>query len=210
MTRLWLSRVQTRLADGSYWVYEYDRLGQVISGKRFWANGSPVPGQQYEYGFDDMGNRKTAANGGDSEGANLRSFTYAVNDANQYTSRQVPATLDVLGVARGAVTVKLDAGAAVPVSYTQGEYFRHEITARASDTVMAYPQVTVAVSGGSSQAGRVFVPVKNEVYTHDSDGNLMQDGCAFRRIRTPIPEIIGQRSGIIGQLPERSDALECW
>jgi len=32
------------------------------------------------------------------------------------------------------------------------------------------------VSGGSSQAGRVFVPVKNEVYTHDSDGNLMQDG----------------------------------
>ncbi|MBL9168615.1 MAG: RHS repeat-associated core domain-containing protein, partial [Verrucomicrobiales bacterium] len=169
-------RVQTRLADGSYWVYEYDRLGQVISGKRFWANGTPVPGQQYEYGFDDIGNRKTAANGGDSEGANLRSFTYAVNDANQYTSRQVPATLDVLGVARGAVTVKLDAGAAVPVSYTQGEYFRHEITARASDTVMAYPQVTVAVSGGSSQAGRIFVSVKNEVYTHDSDGNLMQDG----------------------------------
>ena len=25
-------------ADGSYWIYQYDTLGQVISGKRFWAD----------------------------------------------------------------------------------------------------------------------------------------------------------------------------
>ena len=31
-------RIQTRLADGGYWLYEYDNLGQVISGKRYWSN----------------------------------------------------------------------------------------------------------------------------------------------------------------------------
>ena len=29
-------RTQTTLADGSYWVYQYDQLDQVISGRRFW------------------------------------------------------------------------------------------------------------------------------------------------------------------------------
>ena len=48
-------------ADASYWIYQYDTLGQVISGKRFWPDGTPVAGQQFEYGFDDLGNRQTAA-----------------------------------------------------------------------------------------------------------------------------------------------------
>ena len=33
-------RVRTALPDGSYWDYRYDLLGQVISGKRFWGDGS--------------------------------------------------------------------------------------------------------------------------------------------------------------------------
>jgi YD repeat-containing protein len=39
-------------ADGSYWTYQYDSLGQVTSGKNYWSDGSPVAGQQFEYGFD--------------------------------------------------------------------------------------------------------------------------------------------------------------
>jgi len=34
-------------ADGSYWRYEYDALGQVVSGKRYWQDGTPVAGQQF-------------------------------------------------------------------------------------------------------------------------------------------------------------------
>jgi hypothetical protein len=37
----------------------YDSLGQVISGKKYWADGTPVAGQQFEYTFDDIGNRLT-------------------------------------------------------------------------------------------------------------------------------------------------------
>jgi YD repeat-containing protein len=45
-------RVQANLADGTFWVYEYDSLGQVRSGKRYWNDWTPVAGQQFEYGFD--------------------------------------------------------------------------------------------------------------------------------------------------------------
>ena len=53
-------------ADASYWIYQYDTLGQVISGKHFWPAGTPVAGQQFEYGFDDIGNRQSAAHGGNA------------------------------------------------------------------------------------------------------------------------------------------------
>jgi YD repeat-containing protein len=45
-------------ADSSHWSYQYDSLGQVTSGKRVWQDGTPVAGQQFEYAFDDIGNRK--------------------------------------------------------------------------------------------------------------------------------------------------------
>jgi len=42
----------------------YDNLGQVTSGKKYFADGTPVPGQQFEYGFDDIGNRSSTKAGG--------------------------------------------------------------------------------------------------------------------------------------------------
>ncbi|MGN6552259.1 MAG: hypothetical protein ACTHLW_00790 [Verrucomicrobiota bacterium] len=56
---------RTRRADvdGSYWVYNYDTLGQVTSGKKYWADGTPVAGQQFEYTFDDIGNRQSTKSG---------------------------------------------------------------------------------------------------------------------------------------------------
>ena len=77
-------RVTSRLADGSYWVYLYDTLGQVISGKKYFPDGTPVPGQQFEYAFDDIGNRTSTKAGGDQNGANLRSANYTANNLNQY------------------------------------------------------------------------------------------------------------------------------
>ena len=52
-------RMRATLRDGSCWVDQYDKLGQVVSGKRYWTDGTPVAGQQLEYAFDDIGNRDT-------------------------------------------------------------------------------------------------------------------------------------------------------
>jgi hypothetical protein len=78
-------RCTNTLAGSSYWVYSYDTLGQVLSGKRYWADGTPVAGQQFEYTFDDIGNRKTASFGGDDSGANLRSGKYGCPDRMAHT-----------------------------------------------------------------------------------------------------------------------------
>jgi YD repeat-containing protein len=87
-------RTRRTEADSSYWDYEYDSLGQVISGRKYWANGASVAGQQHEYVFDDIGNRKTAKMGGNQSGANLRTSTYGANLLNQHTNRTVPAAVD--------------------------------------------------------------------------------------------------------------------
>ncbi|MEI2725047.1 MAG: hypothetical protein V9H26_16470 [Verrucomicrobiota bacterium] len=52
-------------------------LGQVVSGKKYFSDGTPVPSQQFEYGFDDIGNRTATKAGGDSLGTGLRSAAYA-------------------------------------------------------------------------------------------------------------------------------------
>ncbi|HPY31161.1 MAG TPA: hypothetical protein PLT00_01955 [Verrucomicrobiota bacterium] len=88
------------LADGSYWLYSYDPLGQVTSAKRYWHDDTPVAGQHSTFSFDDIGNRRTAAPGDDQNGANLRSASYGATLLNQYTSREVPGFVNALGTAR--------------------------------------------------------------------------------------------------------------
>ncbi|NGO40456.1 hypothetical protein G4L39_13795, partial [Limisphaera ngatamarikiensis] len=61
-------RVRAGWADGSYWVYRYDPYGQLESGRRYWADGRPVAGQQFEYRHDAIGNRTVGGWGGDELG----------------------------------------------------------------------------------------------------------------------------------------------
>ena len=68
-------------------------FGQVESGKKSWAEWTPVAGRQFEYGFDDIGNRTSTKAGGDSSGAGLRSASYTANNLNQYTSRDIPGAV---------------------------------------------------------------------------------------------------------------------
>jgi len=92
-------RTLRREADGSYWRYAFDALGQVKSGKKYWSDGTPVAGQQFEYAFDTIGNRTGTKAGGDENGGSLRSATYAPDLLNRYSSRSVPGAVDVMGIA---------------------------------------------------------------------------------------------------------------
>ena len=40
-------RTQVTLADGSYWLYGYDALGQLTSAKKYFWDGTPYAGQQF-------------------------------------------------------------------------------------------------------------------------------------------------------------------
>ncbi len=158
-------------ADGSYWRYEYDALGQVRSGRKYWSDGTLVAGQQFEYGHDDIGNRTSARAGGDAGGAGLRVANYIANLLNQYSSRDVPGAVDIMGLgfATNAVTVN---GA---TAYRKGEYFRQEVSLSNGSTPV-WEGITVTESGQAPVSGNLFVPQTPEQFTYDQDGNLLSDG----------------------------------
>ena len=167
-------RIQTTQHDTSYWVYEYDALGQVVSGKRFWADGTLVAGQQFEYRFDDIGNRTQTQTGGDSSGLNLRAASYTANGLNQYTSRDVPRYIEVQGIAEKASTVSVN-GSATGVT-RKDEYFRKELDLTGANTAV-WQSLTIAASGGSpSSTGNRFLAPQPESFTYDDDGNTLTDG----------------------------------
>ena len=117
-------RVRVTLADSSYWLYEYDRLGQVIAGRKYWPDGTSVAGQQFEYGFDDIGNRKVARRGDDENGWNLRQSIYTANLLNQYSQRTVPGFVDIIGIALATKPVYVNG----QMASRKGEYFRRELS----------------------------------------------------------------------------------
>jgi RHS repeat-associated protein len=164
-------RVRNTLANGSYWIYEYDPLGQVRAGRKFWADGTPVAGQQFEYTHDDIGNRRSAKAGGDQNGVNLRSASYTPNNLNQYTSRTVPGAADVMGVAIASNGVTV----AGLTAYRKGEYFRKEVPVN-NTSAAVWTNLVVSTAGQNPVSGNMFVPQTPEAFVHDFDGNLTSDG----------------------------------
>jgi hypothetical protein len=166
-------RTRRTEADSSYWVYEYDTLGQVKSGKRFWANGTPVAGQQFEYAYDDIGNRTSTKEGGNENGLSLRPSSYAANNLNQVTSRTNPPATDVLGVATPSATVTVNGGA----TYRRGEYFRAELalTNAAGPSYAAVSVTAVSGTNSTTATGSLLKPPANQTFGYDLDGNLTND-----------------------------------
>lgn len=177
-------RTNVTLTDSSRWTYGYDGLGQVTSGKKLWTDGNPVAGQQFEYAFDDIGNRLTAAFGGDNAGQNLRTAHYTNNLLNQITSREVPGFLQVLGSAASNATVTLwsDNGSYSRAS-RHGDYFRGELSVNntAAPGWLTITNLAVLQNGTNadyvtSTTGGVLVAQSPELFAHDADGNLTNDG----------------------------------
>src|SRR5437667_952233 len=101
------------------------------SGKKYMNDGTPVPGQQFEYGFDDIGNRTSTKAGGDQSGGGLRSASYAANSLNQYTNRTVPSGFDVVGIANSSSSVTVNSST---TDYRRGEYFQALVSVNNSST----------------------------------------------------------------------------
>ena len=166
-------------ADGSYWVYAYDALGQVTAGTKHWPDGTLVPAQQFSYSFDDIGNRQTTKTGGDANGHKLRTATYTANDLNQYTQRTVPGYADVAGSASTDATVTVNN----QPTHRRGEYYRAElaVTNETGPLHLALTNVGVINQGTNADLvatnlGHVLIPPTPETFTNDADGNLIADG----------------------------------
>jgi RHS repeat-associated protein len=169
---------RTRLteADGKFWDFGYDALGQVTAGTNKLADSTPVLGHSFGYSFDTIGNLKTTA-------VNGQSATYTPDTAglNQYASRTVPAALDIIGTA--------DAGAKVAVNLApaqrQGDLFYKQLpVTNASAAKWQLIDVLAGKAGAGAggadadvrQSGHLFLAKTPESFTYDFDGNLTGDG----------------------------------
>ena len=162
-------RTKDTLADGSYWIYGYDSLGQVTNGCKYFASGTPVVGQQFDYTFDTIGNRTQTQSGGDTNGANLRVANYYANNLNQLTNRDIPGYVDVMGASILSNSVTVNGQTA----YRNQEYFRQQLPANNSASAL---WTNIIVAGGQNVTGNVYVAKEPEVFKYDPDGNLTNDG----------------------------------
>jgi RHS repeat-associated protein len=167
-------RTRVTHADGSYWVYEYDKLGQVTSGKKYWEDGTPAAGQQFEYAYDDIGNRTATKEGGNEVGAALRAASYSANLLNQYTNRTVSGTADMIGIAKANATVTVND----QTTYRRGEYY-HAAIANDNTGAILYPGYTnrAVLSGETNTTtGNLLISKTPESFWYDADGNMLSDG----------------------------------
>ncbi|MEI7733195.1 MAG: RHS repeat-associated core domain-containing protein [Verrucomicrobiota bacterium] len=159
-------------SDPTYWQINYDALGQVISGARKWSNAVAVAGQQFEYGFDTIGNRLTSKRNG-------RQSDYAVNLLNQITNRTVPGYVSLSGRANAQATVTVNSQRAD----RQGDYFHLELPVNNTSNAVWLTLTNLAVLNQGTNldllvgtTGHVYVARTPEVILHDLDGNLTNDG----------------------------------
>lgn len=165
-------RETATLADGLSWLYDYDDYDQVTDAKKRRVDGTTVlPGYDFGYTFDDIGNRTaTAANG--------QSVTYTPNVLNQYENRTVPDSIDVRGRAGANATVTVNGAS---VTRTGMEFHKqHELRAASNDNAVS-SSITVQATHADpaqtiTQTRPAFLPATPEDYDYDLDGNLTKDG----------------------------------
>ena len=164
-------RTQAILGDGSLWSYGYDDRDEVVSGKHYWADWAPMAGQQFEYGYDNIGNRSVARTGGDQNGNNLRSTSYTPNSLNEYSQVVTPGYEDIIGAAIITNTVSVNGDTNV---CRRGEYFRIELTENNTNSPL-WTGVSVIAGAMTNTGGFSFPPCTVTNY-YDNDGNLTRDG----------------------------------
>jgi hypothetical protein len=103
----------------------YNDRGEVTSGKRHWDATTFAGGKQFEYNYDDIGNRLVARFGGDAAGDNLSESVYnPANALNQLTARTVPGEIWLTGEAPGTLSLEgVSEGGAFALEQQAGDRF---------------------------------------------------------------------------------------
>ena len=169
-------RTKATLANGEFWDFSYDNLGQVTSGLKNTSGGSPIPGYPFGYTFDDIGNRsQTMTNG--------RTADYTTNLLNQYSQREVPRFLDVLGVSDPLSTVTVNGGSTQRTGEDFYSALDFSVESLPDDARWQPIDVQASLAGAgqgganalAEEGGNLFLAENPETFQYDEDGNLLQD-----------------------------------
>jgi RHS repeat-associated protein len=166
-------------ADETYWEYVYDHLNQLSSAQHIGDDGESmlvIPGESHEYIYDDIGNRIAVyEGGGDGQYPYLASYT--TNLLNQYTARDVPGHVEVVGrTSSGSIDeVKVNTNTA----WKLGDIYAKRVTFdNSAAPVVGEISVSEYISSALIRTSwwDAFIPKDPESFTYDADGNLTLDG----------------------------------
>ena len=177
-------RTRVTMSDGGYWDYGYDDLGQVVSARKYFRDGAPVAGQQFQYAFDSIGNRESARYGGDAKGENLSEITYTTGGGDGASDPTQTGTVDHPGVTYVTGSANEDATVTVngESAERQGNYFSAPVSFDNAEGA-SIEDVTIAASedddvnrDSDNTTRRTHIPARSTRYLYDADGNLLFDG----------------------------------
>jgi RHS repeat-associated protein len=156
---------------GLHSIYSYNDRSEVTAATGYTgqnvsdtSTASKLGGRDFGYSYDPIGNRVTSSVGS-------QSVAYTPNSLNQYTSRTVPASTYVTGLAPASATVTVNGGTASRL----GDYF-YGTASQANTSAPQWLLTTTASSLGGSVPRYVFLAQTPENYSYDLDGNLTADG----------------------------------
>ncbi|AHF93189.1 type IV secretion protein Rhs [Opitutaceae bacterium TAV5] len=172
-------RTQVTHEDSRRWAYGYDMLGQVTSAQKRLSDNTALPGYDFGYSFDDIGNRMSTTTNG-------RTAAYLSDALNRYTQRDYPGAIDVRGSASTAVTVLVNDGL---TTRTGEDFFRATPFDNAASAVNAEIKIQAVDPGPperiATETRALSNPIETDPYVmpstpegflYDADGNLTQDG----------------------------------
>lgn len=177
-------RTTPRTVGVSGWASSYNDRGEVVSHLRVDGGGVVVPGQEWSYNYDGIGNRLTAARG---SGLETRTTIYSTNEQNQYVQLGNPAGLEVSGVtSEGVVRVSVNGLPTQGRPPGNGEAHGFAAWVPVDNTTVNWPYIEVVAEkegaglGGailrSIERGYRYTPHATELQEYDPDGNLVRDG----------------------------------
>lgn len=162
-------RARVDYLDGSRWNYAYNDRGEVTGGQKYLPSGAAMPGGNYGYTFDGIGNR-TASTDGDAADTS----SYTTNNLNQYTQRVSPQQQYLIGAIHDEATVTVNGNAPQRI---EGHFYQILDRNNASGPGIASITVDADRAGfTNSRSGFLRSAPATAAPTHDADGNLLNDG----------------------------------
>ena len=172
--------------DGRFWTYDYDALGQVAQARKHLGS-TVIPGYEFDYAYDDIGNRTSAMR--DTSATREQLYHSAVsaggtagaNALNQYGSRTTPRILGVMGKAHESAAITVNSQTATRT----GEYWQAlldyagEPSPNAPRWAILALDASLYMGGGNTARAdlteKAELPPNPENFTYDADGNLATD-----------------------------------
>ncbi len=160
-------RETARRDDGTQWTYGYNDRSEVTAAAKRLANSDLVPGLEFGYSYDGLGNRLQA-----TRGTPALTTGYTPDAMNRYETITTPGGDDIL--VRSDVPVTITADTQSTTQTTAGNFHNGRATTD-NEPNGAWTEINVTATG-FNHTGHRWTPPATVSPEYDDDGNLVSDG----------------------------------